>query len=116
MTNPLPPTHQDTQLADTTQTLPGPLRCLSAAFISGGFATALYFLTRSIAQTFANKPLPSSNMTAINISIAVRTLVVGISTLATAVFGIVAVGLVALAIQVSVQRLKNRVASPSDNS
>jgi hypothetical protein len=43
-------------------------------------------------------------VTAINIAIAVRTLVVGISTLATAVFSLVAVGLVALAIQLTVQR------------
>lgn len=114
MTNPTPTPNPDTQPGHTAQTLPSPLRCLSAALISGGLAVALYFLTSSIAQTFANKPLPSSNLTAVNIAIAVRTLVVGISTLATAVFAIVAAGLVALAIQVSVRQFKHRPASPPD--
>lgn len=92
---------------NNTQTLPGPLRCLIAALISGTIGIGGYFLTSAIAQTFANKPLPSSSITAVNIAIAVRTLVVGISTLATTIFGIVAIGLVALAIQVSIQQLKD---------
>jgi ribosomal protein S9 len=87
---------------------------LSGASISGGFAIALYFLTSSIAQTFAKKPLTSTSPVAINISIAIRTLVVGVSTLATAIFAIVALGLVAVAIQSLVQQLKNRKASTSD--
>jgi len=110
MTNPTPTPNQD-----TPQKLPGPWRCLTGALISGGFAIALYLLTTSIAQTFANKPLPSSNQTAVNIAIAVRTLVVGLSTLATAIFSIVAVGLVALAIQVSLGQHRNSTASDSDS-
>ncbi|HEY9822680.1 MAG TPA: DUF3082 domain-containing protein, partial [Candidatus Sericytochromatia bacterium] len=81
--------------------------------ISGGIAIALYFLTSSIAQTFANKPLASTNPTALNISVAVRTLVVGISTLATTVFGIVGAGLVVVSIYVSIQQLKKLTAPPS---
>jgi len=81
---------------------------LSGALISGGFAIALYFLTTSIAHTFASKPLLSTNSTAINIAIAVRTLVVGVSTLATTIFSLVALGLVALAVQISIQQLKKR--------
>jgi len=111
MTNPTPTPKQEAQSVGMTKTLPSPVRCLSGALISGGFAIALYFLTSSIAQTFASKPLASTNPTAINIAIAVRTLVVGVSTLATAIFSVVAVGLVALAIQISVQQLKNRKAS-----
>ncbi|MGQ4647637.1 DUF3082 domain-containing protein [Lyngbya aestuarii] len=110
MNNPTPTPNQD-----TLQKLPSPWRCLTGALISGGFASALYLLTTSIAQSFASKPLPSTNQTAVNIAIAVRTLVVGMSTLATAIFGIVAVGLVALAIQVSLGQLRNRTASDSDS-
>jgi hypothetical protein len=94
--------------------LPSPVQCLSASLFSGVFATGLYFLTSFIAQAFANKPLPTSNVTAYNIAIAVRTLVVGLSTLATAIFGIVAVGLAALAIQIIIQQLKNKSAPPSN--
>ncbi|MEQ9552083.1 MAG: DUF3082 domain-containing protein [Coleofasciculus sp. G3-WIS-01] len=97
-------TNPDNQPTTTAQTLPSPWRCLASALISGSFAIAGYWLTTTIAQTLANKPLPSGNVTAINIAIAVRTLIVGISTLATAVFSLVAVGLVALAIQLTVQR------------
>ena len=114
MTNSTPTPNPDTKPATTQETLPSPLRCLSGALISGGFAIALYFLTSSISHTFAGKPIASTNPTAINIAIAVRTLVVGLSTLATAIFSFVAVGLVALAIQLSVQQLKNRTTPPSD--
>jgi hypothetical protein len=114
MNNPSPTPDQNAQQTEMTQTLQSPLRCLSGALISGGFAIALYFLTSSISHTFAGKPIASTNPTAINIAIAVRTLVVGLSTLATAIFSFVAVGLVALAIQLSVQQLKNRTTPPSD--
>jgi len=108
MTNLTPPPNPETQPNVRQETHPSPGRCLSGALISGGFAIALYFLTTSIAHTFASKPLLSTNSTAINIAIAVRTLVVGISTLATTIFSLVAVGLVALAVQISIQQLKKR--------
>ena len=114
MTHPTPIPNQDTKTTDINQTLPSPLRCLSGALISGGFAIALYFLTSSIAQSFAAKPIASTNTTAIRISIAIRTLVVGLSTLATTLFGIIAFGLVLLAIYASIQQLKNRKTSSSD--
>ncbi|MCA1990859.1 MAG: DUF3082 domain-containing protein [Coleofasciculus sp. S288] len=112
MTNPTPPPNQDAQPAK--EALPSPLRCFSGALISGGFAIALYFLTSSIAQTYADKPIASTNQTAIQIAIAVRTLVVGLATLATTVFGVIAFGLVIVTIYVLVQQLKNRNASSSD--
>lgn len=108
MTNPTPTPNQDIQDAKTQETAPSPLKCLSAALISGSIAIALYFLTSSIAQSFAGKPLTTTNPTAINIGIAVRTLVVGLSTLATFIFSFIAVGLVALAIATTFQKLKNR--------
>lgn len=83
-----------------------PWNCLLGALISTGFAIALYFLTSSIVSTFAEKPLTTTNPTAINIAVAVRTLVMGSATLATGVFTLIAVGLFALAIQSAIQQIK----------
>lgn len=91
--------NQDTETPKSTQALPSAWRCLTGALISGGLTSAIYFLTASIATTFANKPLTSNSQTALKIAIAVRTLVVGVSTLATFIFGITTLGLLALAIQ-----------------
>jgi hypothetical protein len=113
MTNPTPTPNQNSQPTKSQETLPSLFNCVTGALISGGIAIALYFLTSSIAQTFANKPLASTNPTALNISVAVRTLVVGISTLATTVFGIVGAGLVVVSIYVSIQQLKKLTAPPS---
>ncbi|MGH2415634.1 MAG: DUF3082 domain-containing protein, partial [Microcystaceae cyanobacterium] len=76
-----------------------PLRCLLGSVISGAFAIALYSLTHSIAQTFAAKPVTSNNEIVIRIATAVRTLVVVMTALGTFIFGLVAVGLILLAIQ-----------------
>ncbi len=108
MTSPTPTPNPD------ARTRLSPFRCLTGSLISGGFAIALYFLTSSIAQSFANKPPAFTSPIALNIAIAVRTLVVGVSTLATGVFSLVTVGLVALAIQISAQQLRNRTTPPSD--
>lgn len=113
MNNQIPPENQPSQPPDT-QTLPTPLRCLTGALIAGGLAIALYSLTTSIAQTFAAKPLHSDNPVAVNISAAVRTLVLGVSTLATCVFGLVALALVALAVQVFIQQLTRKSTPPSN--
>jgi hypothetical protein len=96
--------------ANTIDVPPTPLRCFTGALISGVLATALYFLTTAIAQSFAAKPISSGNITAINISVAVRTLVVGMSTLATAIFGITALGLIALGMQLLIKRFKGTTA------
>jgi len=85
---------------------PTPLRCFTGSLIAGGLATALYSLTQSIIQAFAHKPLPSGNVTTTNIAVAVRTLVMGMSALATAIFAIAAVGLVALGIQLLVKQFR----------
>ena len=105
MTNPTP--------TKTPDTLTSPIRCFVGASISGGLTFALYSLTVSIAQAFAAKPLSSTNTLTINIAVAVRTLVTGVSALATGVFGLVAVGLVALGIQIIIQRLTKESASSS---
>ena len=81
------------------------LRCFTGSLISGTIASAAYALTSSISSTFAAKPIHSDNLTAIKISIAVRTLVMGMCALATFVFALSAVGLLALGIQRLVQQL-----------
>lgn len=80
------------------------LQCVVGALTAGGFAFPLYLLTSSIASTFAEKPLPTTNQTALNIAVAVRTLVVGLATLATAIFAIAAIGLLALALQTALSK------------
>ena len=94
------------QSQDTSEQVPPtPLRCIIGAIVSGGFAYAMYSLMIAIATTFANKPIHSDNQTVINIASAVRTLVVGVVALGTGIFGIVTVGLLALAGQLLIQQL-----------
>ena len=86
----------------------GPGQCLLGAAIAGGFALPLYWLSRSIARGFAERPIASTNPTAINISVAVRTLVTGGCVLMTGVFALAAVGLLVLAIQMLLQRSRQQ--------
>jgi hypothetical protein len=96
-----------TQQTDTpVQVTTTPLRCLIGALMSGILCFLSYSLMSAIATNFANKPIHSDNPIVINIASAVRTLVVGIVALGTGVFGIVAVGLLALAVQLLVQQLR----------
>lgn len=94
----------------------GPLKCLLGALIASAFAYGLYRLTSAIALSFAEHPLESSNSTAITISVAVRTLVVGLCSLGTGIFGIASLGLGALAIQLVIQRLWQPKAPPPNSS
>lgn len=73
-----------------------------------------YRLAVSIAATFASKPVVSDNPAVVNISAAVRTLVNGMVALGAGVFGIAALGLVALGIQL-IFKPEDRP-SPSANS
>jgi len=90
---------------------PGPLSCLVGTGIAGTLAYLLYNLTVAIAQTFAAKPIHFHNPLAINIAAAVRTLVVGMSALGTGLFGITALGLLVLTVQVTWQRLTQKASS-----
>jgi hypothetical protein len=94
----------------TPKTLTSPLRCFVGALISASLTTGLYSLTAAIAQSFAAKPSHSHNVIVLNITVAVRTLVVGMCALGTGIFGLVAVGLVALGIQVLIQQQRNHKA------
>jgi hypothetical protein len=62
-----------------------------------------YFITSNIAESLANKPLPTGT-TAINIAVAVRTLVLGVAALGTFVFALVSFGLLALTVQMLLQK------------
>lgn len=108
------PTQKPINSSNMEPTSPTPLRCITGALMAGGIGLALYSLTAAIAQTFASKPIHSNNPAVVNIASAVRTLVVGITALGTGIFGVVAVGLVALAIQLSIQKItRTPPSSPS---
>lgn len=92
------PETQSSEVSPPVAEAPTPRRCFTGALMSAGFTFLLYLLTKAVSTTLANVPLPT-NTIAINISIAVRTLVIGVCTLATCIFGVVALGLVALGIQ-----------------
>ena len=85
---------------------PGFFRCLLGSSIAGALTSATYALTKSIATTFANKPIVTDKVWTANIASAVRTLVVGGSALATFVFAFAAIGLLALAFQVLFQKIR----------
>lgn len=94
--------------AKTTSSKYSPWRYLSGAIISGVFAVAFYYMTSAVVETFASKPITSTNPIVINISVAVRTLVEGMTALGMGIFGFVAVGLVAYTVQLLVQGWKAR--------
>lgn len=105
MVNPTPAENSTTSSPVESQNdAATPLRCFLGALISSAIATLLYFLMVSIHQKFATTPIPSSSVTAVKISIAVRTLVVGMSALGTVTFGIATLGLTGLGIQLLIQR------------
>ncbi len=87
------------------ETTNSPFRCLTGSVISGVLAFGAYNLMIAVATSFANKPIHTDNQIVWRISSAVRTLVLGIMALGTGVFGIVAIGLLALAIKLIFQQL-----------
>lgn len=91
---------------DQAQPKPTPLRCLFGAIISAVLSLGLYRLTYAIAVSFATKPIISNNQLTQRIAAAVRTLVLGVASLGTFVFGFVALGLILLAMQLTVQALR----------
>ena len=90
-----------TQITPPEKPLPSPLSCLTGSLIAGTMSIAMYTMTVNIATTFATRPMIQKTTMAVNIATAVRTLVVGSTALGAAVCGIIAVGLVGLAIQVA---------------
>ncbi|WP_330202401.1 DUF3082 domain-containing protein [Cyanobacterium sp. Dongsha4] len=76
-----------------------PLRCMTGSAISGGLAVAAYLLTKSVILTYVNMPIKFNNPLAANIASTVRTLIMGVTTMATFLFLMVAVGLFALGVK-----------------
>ncbi|MEO0768189.1 MAG: DUF3082 domain-containing protein [Cyanobacteria bacterium J06649_4] len=86
------------------QTPATPLRCFAGAMTSAGFSLLAYRLTLSIAASFAGNPITSDKPAVVNISAAVRTLVMGIVALGAGVFGVAALGLAGLGIQLLLKK------------
>ena len=104
------PQVSENSAADKQQQV-SPLRCFSGSFVAGTLAILVYRMMIAIATTFANKPVTSDNPTVVNLSAAVRTLVVGIVALGAGVFGIAALGLFLLGIQLIIKKLMGQDAT-----
>jgi Protein of unknown function (DUF3082) len=100
-----------TQTTPPEATLPSPLKCLTGALIAGTMSIAMYTMTSKIATTFATKPMVQKTNMAVNIAAAVRTLVVGSTALGAVTCGIIAIGLIGLAIQVAFSKPRSDVKS-----
>lgn len=87
---------------------PSVVQCGLGAMVAGALAWGLYLLTRNIAVGFATHPVATTNMLTLKVAIAVRTLIVGMASLGTFVFGFVGLGLLALGVQLGLQRSLNR--------
>ncbi len=110
--NDLPPVASDptseTASASTNLKQVTPLRCMIGAVLSGAFAFGMYLMTHAIAVSFATHKVTSSNLAVQRISAAVRTLVVGLTTLGMGVFGLATLGLVALAVQLTIRQFQQK--------
>jgi Protein of unknown function (DUF3082) len=96
-----PPTNPSPEAKPLT-----PLRCLVGATIAGALGFAMYSMMTAIAVSFASHKIQSDNLAVLRISAAVRTLVLGLVTMGTGVFSLATLGLIALAIQLAIQRAK----------
>lgn len=92
--------------ADSDRAKLTPLRCVTGSLIAATLAYAMYWMTSAIAHSFAAHKIQSANQIVQRISAAVRTLVVGMTSLGTGVFGLAAIGLLALAVQIIIQRAR----------
>ena len=93
-----------TQSTPPQSSLPSPLSCVTGALLAGIMSIGMYTMTIKIATTFATNPMVQKTTMASNIAAALRTLVVGSTALGTGIFGIVAIGLVGLAIQAATEK------------
>lgn len=81
-----------------TEPLPSPIRCWSGTLVAGGMSYVALLLTQNVVASFASKPA-TGNQLALQIASTVRTLVMGVFTMATGIFGIIAVGLFLLGVK-----------------
>jgi hypothetical protein len=116
------PSSPQSTASDTSPTVANPLslqrigRAFLGAAMASGLAVLMYRMLSAIATTFANKPVTSDNVTVVNLSAAVRTLVMGTVALGTGVFAIAALGLFLLACQMTWQRLTGQVPAATPKS
>ncbi|MGF1492340.1 MAG: DUF3082 domain-containing protein [Microcoleaceae cyanobacterium] len=82
-----------------------PWRCFSNSAVLGSIGLALFFLTRSIMQVYSRKEMYTDNYLAIQMSVAVKTLVTGLSMMGTGVFSFLALGLLILGVKLLIQQL-----------
>ncbi len=92
-----------------------PLRCLIGATLSGVFTFGMYLMTHAIALSFATHKITSNNQAVQRIAAAVRTLVVGLTTLGMGVFGLATLGLLALAVQLTIRQFQPKPESETGN-
>ena len=85
-----------------------PLKCFLSSVFAGVLALGIYRLMIAIVETYSTKPIISSNIFVLKITIAVRTLVIGIAALGTGVFGFVALGLFLLGLQITFKDLTKK--------
>ena len=83
-----------------------PMRCFTGGAISGVLVWGSYLLTKSIVFTYATTPIKFNNPIAVNIASTVRTLIMGITTLATFIFLMVTIGLLALGVKLIIEGKK----------
>lgn len=83
---------------------PSPWQCFGGSGVAASITVVLYKMTSAIALSFASKVIHTDNVTTQRISAAVRTLVVGLSALGTGIFGLAALGLLGLGIQLLLSR------------
>jgi Protein of unknown function (DUF3082) len=100
-----PPTNISTNIStNTAAPMPSPLNCVLGSSVAGAFAFLLYGMTSRIAYSFASKPIHTDSMVVSRLSAAIRTLVVGMSAMGTGIFGLAAVGLLGLGIQLLLKK------------
>ena len=107
MSTPATPSKTDTAIAPTAEnplSTKRILRAFTGSMMAAVFAMLFYKMLVAIATSFANKPVTSDNITVINLSAAVRTLVMGSITLGAGVFAISSIGLFLLGLQMIWQR------------
>ena len=85
-----------------------PLKCFFSSVFSGVMALGVYRLMSAIIETYSTKPVISDSILVLKLTVAVRTLVIGIAALGTGVFGFVALGLFLLGIQITFKDLTKK--------
>ena len=88
-------TEETPELKPEEEVLPSPIRCWTGTTVAGSMSFAAYLLTSKLITYFATTPATGNNF-ALRISVTVRTLITGLATMATAVFGMIAIGLLLL--------------------